>query len=77
MQRSFAIPFGNGLKVHNPLASKTLPWEIGVARRSFVASVTIPVVLSTAAYNALAEAIDTYWDTWREVYSPRGNPRPL
>lgn len=61
----------------NPLASKMLPWELGVARRSFVTSFSVPFVLSTAAFNAASEAIDAYWATWREVYAPRGNPRAV
>jgi hypothetical protein len=41
----------------NQIHDKLLPWHMAVARRTFVAWVTLPIVWSEA-----------FWKTWYEVY---------
>ena len=41
----------------NPFATKLMPWHIAVARRTFVALATLPMIVS-----------ETFWKTWAEVY---------
>ena len=40
-----------------PMNSKMYPWQIALARRSFVTLVTLPIIWSEA-----------YWRTWYEVW---------
>ncbi len=41
--------------IHN----KQFPWQMAIARRTFVTFVTLPLICSEA-----------YWKTWYEVYRP-------
>lgn len=41
----------------NPMESKLYPWQVAVARRSFVTFVTLPIIWSEA-----------FFKTWHEVY---------
>ena len=41
----------------NPFATKLYPWQVALARRTFVTMVTLPMIWSEA-----------YWKTWYEVY---------
>lgn len=43
----------------NPFATKLYPWQVALARRSFVTYVTLPIIWSEA-----------FWKTWYEVYRP-------
>lgn len=43
--------------MYNPLATKLMPWQIAIARRTFVTWFTLPAIWSEA-----------YLKAWYEVY---------
>ena len=45
--------------ITNPLQSKLAPWHIAVARRTFIAWATLPIIYS-----------ETFFRTWTEVMYP-------
>ena len=43
--------------IFNPMATKMFPWQVALARRTFVTMATLPMIWSEA-----------YWKTWHQVY---------